>query len=187
MHSILRLATVTSLFALVSAANGLAATDRGPGYVDFGSFAPSGEGKFVEVDLPEGLIKFAAKFAAKDEPRAAEVLGNLKHVRVNVVELGDANRDEVKSRVQSLRHELIAQGWSQLVTVREQPKGDDVQVLAKMRGEEAIEGLVVTVISDQKEVVLVNVVGDIKPEQIATLADRFDIEPLKHIKVAAVK
>jgi hypothetical protein len=35
--------------------------------------------------------------------------------------------------------------------------------------------------------VLVNVVGDIKPEQIATLAERFDIEPLKHIKVAAVK
>jgi hypothetical protein len=56
-----------------------------------------------------------------------------------------------------------------------------------MRGEEAIEGLVVTVISDQKEVVLVNIVGDIKPEQIATLADRFDIEPLKNIKVAALK
>jgi hypothetical protein len=187
MNPILRLATVTVFSACVSSAAGLAAKDQGPGYVDFGQFAPSGEGKYVEVDLPEGLIKFAAKFASKDEPQAAEVLGNLKHVRVNVVELGDGNREEILGHVQALRNELTSQGWSQLVTVREQPKGDDVQVLAKMRGEEAIEGLVITVISGCHEVVLVNVVGDIKPEQIATLAERFDIEPLKHIKVAAVK
>jgi hypothetical protein len=36
-------------------------------------------------------------------------------------------------------------------------------------------------------VVLVNIVGNIKPEQIATLAERFNIEPLKKFKVAAAK
>jgi hypothetical protein len=71
----------------------------------------------------------------------------------------------------------------QIVTVREQPKGDDVQIYTKTRGEEAIEGLVVTVISDRNEVVLVNIVGDIKPEQIATLAERFNIDPLKKINL----
>lgn len=86
-----------------------------------------------------------------------------------------------------MRKELESQGWSQVVNVREQPKGDDVQVFAKMRGEEAIEGLVVTVISGQKEVVLMNIVGDIKPEQIAALAERFNIEPLKKFEVAGVK
>jgi hypothetical protein len=71
----------------------------------------------------------------------------------------------------------------QIVTVREQPKGDDVQIYTKTRGEEAIEGLVVTVISGRNEVVLVNIVGDIKPEQIATLAERFNIDPLKKINL----
>ena len=187
MNPIFRTSACAAALIWASASASFAAADTSPGYVDFGQFAPSGEGKYVEVDLPEGLIKFAAKFASKDEPQAAEVLGNLKHVRVNVVELGDGNREEILGHVQALRNELTSQGWSQLVTVREQPKGDDVQVLAKMRGEEAIEGLVITVISGCHEVVLVNVVGDIKPEQIATLAERFDIEPLKHIKVAAVK
>lgn len=187
MNSILRTTAVAISLAWASSGASLAASDPGSGYVDFGKIAPSGEGKFVEVDLPEGLIKFAAKFASKEEPQAAEVLNNLKHVRVNVVELGDANRDEVVGRVQKLRQELVAQGWSQVVNVREQPKGDDVQIFAKMRGEEAIEGLVVTVIDNKNEVVLVNIVGDIKPDQIATLAERFDIEPLKKLKIAGVK
>jgi len=187
MNSILRTTAVAISLAWASSGASLAASDPGSGYVDFGKIAPSGEGKFVEVDLPEGLIKFAAKFASKEEPQAAEVLNNLKHVRVNVVELGDANRDEVVGRVQKLRQELVAQGWSQVVNVREQPKGDDVQIFAKMRGEEALEGMVVTVVSGGQQVVLVNIVGDIKPDQIATLAERFNIEPLKKIKVAAVK
>jgi hypothetical protein len=29
----------------------------------------------------------------------------------------------------------------------------------------------------------VNIVGDIKPEQVGTLAERFDIEPLKKIRI----
>jgi hypothetical protein len=187
MNSIFCTSAFAAAFVWASASASFAAADTCSGYVDFGKIAPSAEGRYVEVDLPQGLIKFAAKLASKQEPQTAEVLGNLKHVRINVVELCDANREEIVGRVRAVRKELESQGWSQLVTVREQPKGDDVQVCAKMRGEEAIEGLVVTVISDQKEVVLVNIVGDIKPEQIATLADRFDIEPLKNIKVAALK
>ena len=56
-----------------------------------------------------------------------------------------------------------------------------------MRGEETIEGLVVTVISGGREVVLVNIVGDIKPEQIATLAERFNIDPLKDVDLAKTR
>jgi Domain of unknown function (DUF4252) len=187
MNSMLRTTTVAAFLAGISASAVFAAAEQSPGYVDFGKIAPAAEGKFVEVDLPEGLIKFAAKLATKEEPQAAEVLGNLKHVRVNVVELNDANRNEVVGRVRAVRQELTSQGWSPIVNVREQPKGDDVQIFARLRGEEAIEGLVITVIEGQHEVVLVNIVGNIKPEQIATLAERFNIEPLKRFKVAEVK
>jgi hypothetical protein len=192
MNAILRTSACAAALVWASASASFsaaspAAAEPDPGYVDFGKIAPSGEGRFVEVDLPEGLIKFAAKLTSKQEPQAAEVLGNLKHVRVNVVELGDANREEIIGRVKAVRQELVSHGWNQVVNVREQPKGDDVQIFARMRGEEAIEGLVVTVISDKNEVVLVNIVGDIKPDQIATLAERFNIEPLKNIKIAAAK
>jgi hypothetical protein len=178
MNRILRVSSAAAAIALALAAASFAA-DPAPGYVDFGKIMPASEGTFVEVNIPQGLLKFAAK----QEPQAAEVLSHIKHVRVNVVELSDANRAQVIERVKSVRQELEAQGWLQIVTVREQPKGDDVQIYTKTRGEEAIEGLVVTVISGRNEVVLVNIVGDIKPEQIATLAERFNIDPLKKINL----
>lgn len=183
MNRILRVSTTAAAIAWAFAAASFAAADPAAGYVDFGKIIPATEGKFVEVNIPQGLLKFAAMFASKEEPQAAEVLGNLKHVRVNVVELSDANREQIIERVKAIRQELETKGWMQIVTVREQPKGDDVQIFTKTRGEEAIEGLVVTVISDRNEVVLVNIVGDIKPEQIATLAERFHIDPLKKINL----
>ncbi len=153
------------------------------GYVDFGQLVPAAEGKFVEVNLSPGLLKFAALCVSKEEPQASELISSLRRVRVNVVELNDANREKTIERVQAVRQQLVAAGWTTLANVREQPKGDDVQVFARMRGEEAITGLAVTVISDNREVVLVNIVGEIKAEQIATLAARFHIDPLKHVQL----
>jgi Domain of unknown function (DUF4252) len=164
----------------LAAATAFASPEPASGDVDFGNLLPAAEGKFVEVNLSAGLLKFAATIAGKQEPQAADLLRNLRHVRVNVIDLNDGNRSATVGRVQAIRRELAGQGWAQIVSVREPPKGDDVQIFAKTRGEEAIEGLVVTVIEGDRQVVLVNVVGDIKPEQIATLADRFNIEPLKN-------
>ncbi len=186
MKRILSPLAAATILAAVAAAN-LPGAEPSPGYVDFGKLVPAAEGKFVEVNLSEGLLKFAASICSHEEPQAADMLKNLKHVRVNVIELNDANRAATVERVKTVRQELEAQGWAQVVNVREAPKGDDVQIYAKTRGEEAIEGLVVTVIGDQHEVVLVNIVGDIKPDQIASLADRFNIEPLKHIGPAKPK
>jgi len=51
----------------------------------------------------------------------------------------------------------------------------------KMHGSESVEGLVVTVLQGNKEAVLVNVVGDIRPEKLAMIGERFGIEPLKQV------
>jgi len=186
MNPILRSSVAAAAIVCAIAAVSLTAaepiaTATSGGYVDFGQLVPSSEGKFVEVNLSPGLLKFAALCVAKEEPQASALLSSLRRVRVNVVELSDANRASTIERVQAVRQELAAQGWTSLANVREQPKGDDVQIFAKMRGEEAIEGLVVTVISGGREVVLVNIVGEIKPDQIATLAAQFHIDPLKEV------
>ncbi|HTX65848.1 MAG TPA: DUF4252 domain-containing protein [Opitutaceae bacterium] len=179
------LSAVSTLTAGVLAAAEPAAP--APGWVDFGTLTPAAEGKFVEVNLSEGLLKFAATLAAKQEPDAAGLIRNLRHVRVNVLDLTDANRAATVEKVTAIRQQLAAAGWAPIVDVREPPKGDDVRIFAKMRGEEAIEGLVITVIDGDHEVVLVNVVGDIKPEQIATLAEHYDIKALKHFQPAKPK
>ncbi len=150
------------------------------GYIDFGKFSPpQSGGQFVEVNIRENLIGMVAKLASAQEPEVAELLGGLKRIRVNVIGLDDANRGEMGERVERLSQELDRGGWERIVTA--QDSGQAVNVFLKTREQEAVEGIVVTVIQGGKEAVLINVVGDIRPEQISVLGDRFNIEPLKKV------
>jgi hypothetical protein len=150
------------------------------GFVDFGKFAaPSSGGEFVEVNVKSNLISMVARLAKASEPEVADVLKGLHAVRVNVIGLDDKNRAEVQERIAKVRAELEAKGWERVVTA--QKKGDDVGVFVKTRADEAVEGVVVTVLQGDREAVLVNVVGDIQPEKLAVIGERFDIEPLKKV------
>jgi hypothetical protein len=166
--------------ALGCAATRAAAGDHPSGFVDFGKFtAPASGGEFVEVNIKADLIAMVARLAEKNEPEAAELLRGLQMVRVNVIALDDENRAEVQKRVARIRSELDGHGWERVVT--SQKKDEDVGIFMKMRGSEAVEGLVITVIDGNKEAVFVNIVGDIKPEKIAMVGQRLNIEPLKKI------
>lgn len=158
----------------------LSAAERLPGYIDFGKLAPdSSGGEFVEVNINSNLISMVARLAKSAEPAVAELLQGLKSIRVNVVGLTDENRAEMEDRVKLIRSQLDTQGWERIVTA--QQKKEDVSVYLKLRGPEAVEGLVVTVLDGRKQAVLVNIVGDIRPEKIALLGEHFNIDPLKKI------
>jgi len=167
---------IAVLFAVIN----LHAAEPAPGYIDFGKFTPSASGgEFVEVHIKSNLIAMVARLAEKSEPEAAELLRGLQLVRVNVIGLTDENRDEMEKRIKAIRSKLDAQGWERIVTA--QQKDEDVGVYLKTRGTEAVEGLVITVLDGKREAVLVNIVGDIKPEKIAVVGERLNIEPLKKI------
>ena len=181
MKSLRSLVAAAGLSAVLCAASFAAETE--PGYVDVGQLMASAKGKFVEVNLSTGMLKFAAKLAARQEPEAAELIGNLKRIRVNVVSLDDSNRKEAVAQITSIRQKLEAQGWTQMVTVREQDGGDNVDIHVKQHGDDIIEGLVVTVIDHKGEAVVVNIVGNISAEQISKVAENLNIEPLKQLRV----
>jgi hypothetical protein len=176
--------SLTVAAALVAALSlSASAAESEPGFVDLGKLTPAAEGEFVEVNLSPAMLKFAARIAAREEPEAAELLGNIKRIRVNVVSLDDSNRDGTISHIDGIRKKLEADGWQQMVTVREKNHGDNVDVHVKQRSDDVIEGLVVTVIDRNGQAVLVNIVGSISADQIAKVADNLDIEPLKHVRV----
>ena len=122
---------------------------------------------------------------ATRERAPAELLRNIRHVRVNVIGLDDTNRAATLAQVATVRADLARKGWEKIITVREgaDQEGDDVAIFMKSRSDEAIEGLVVTVISKQGEAVLVNVVGDIRADQLAKLGERLDLEPMRKLKL----
>jgi len=182
MKSLRSLVAAAGLAAALSV-SAFAAESSEPGYVDLGKLVPAAKGDYVEVNLSTAMLKFAAKLASRQEPEAAALIGNLKRVRVNVVSLDDSNRQGAVEHIEGIRRKLEAQGWTQMVTVREKNDRSNVDVHVKQRDEDVIEGLVVTVIDDKGEAVLVNIVGNISADQIAKVAENLDIEPLRHVRV----
>jgi len=154
-----------------------------PGQVDFGKFTPpDGGGQFVEVQVDSNLLSLAAQVVEKQQPDAAKLLRSVQRVHVNVIGLTDANRAELEQRVRQICSDLEAQGWDHNVAV--QHKGQDVGIYTKTRGNEALAGLAITVIDPKDSVVLINIVGDIRPEQVAALGDKLNIKPLKDVGAA---
>ena len=156
-----------------------------PGHVDFGTFSRAAGGEFVEVNLSGAVLSLAARFVPKEEADVAKLVSGLQEVRVNVIGLNDENRDEITNRIQRIRTTLAEQGWERIVSV--QDKADDVGIYLKTLGKDAIAGLTIVVMDGKKEAVFVNIVGNIKVEQLAVLGDRLNIDPLKKIGRRAEK
>jgi len=180
MKTLARFGAASLALALVT----LGARAADSGYVDFGKFTPAEGCEYVEVNVQPTLLKFAAAFADKDDAQAAALLRSLKRVRVNVVGYNDGTRADLTERVKQIRHDLEAQGWEQVVTARHGSKETDVAIYVKPHGDDTIDGLVVTVIDPcEKQAVFVNVVGNIKPDQLAALGKSLHIDPLTDLHV----
>jgi hypothetical protein len=149
-----------------------------PGQVDFGTFSPpAGGGQFVEINISDTLFSLATSLVEKPEPALAGLLKGLHRVHVTVVGLDDQNRGELKERMATIRKDLDAKAWERVVTVRQQAQ--DVAIFLKTAEGNSVEGLVVTVLEEGKQAVFINVVGNIRPDQLSLLGERFRIEELK--------
>lgn len=177
MKNLIRLSAAVAAISAMTLAR---AASGDPGYIDLGKFTPTAGAEFVEVNINSNLVAMVTNFAKKAEPEIAEILMGLKSIRVNVMGINDENRKEITSRVESLRSQLDKGGWDRVVTVMKD--AEDVGVFMKTKGADVVEGLVVTVLSgDNNQAVFVNIIGDIRPEKLATVGERFNIEPLKHL------
>ena len=179
MKRLMPFAIAISILSIVASA-GRCAESRPPGQVDFGKFSPPGSGgEFVEINLSSTLLSLAARFVEKEEPELAPLLSGLQLVRVNVLGLNDDNRADLEKRAQKIRRELDSKGWERIVTAQKQDQ--DVGVYLKTHGKDTVQGVVVLVTEAQRQAVFINIVGDIKPEQLAMLGDRLHIDPLKKV------
>lgn len=183
--------SISQFLAVAILAGGLSLNARAsasPGEVDFGKLGDPGQGgNYVEINLGRNLISLAARLVEKQKPEVGKLLRSVELIRVNIVGLTDENRSGAEKRVLGIRAQLDKQGWQRIVTVKEKG-GEDVGIYIKARGDESLEGIVVTVLDGRKqEAVLINIVGDIKPEQIAAVGEALHIDPLKEAGSAIKK
>ncbi|HHY85950.1 MAG TPA: DUF4252 domain-containing protein [Verrucomicrobia bacterium] len=173
-----RMTLTAAIAALALTCSTRAADTQQPGFVDFGTFAPpSSGGSFVEVNIGKTLISLASRMIPEDEPEVSRLLNGLHLIRVNVVGIDDSNRADLEKRAKDIRSKLDKDGWERVVAAIQQDR--DVGLYIKAQGEDAIAGLAMVVIEPQAQAVFINVVGNIRPEQLAMVGERMNIEQLK--------
>lgn len=127
----------------------------------------------VDVTLDASMLRIASKFLNgrdADERAIGDMIAKLQGIYVRSYEFaeeGQYNRnlvDRVKSQ--------LGPSWKPLVTVRSKKK-ENVNIYADMRGEN-IAGLVV-IAAEPRELTVVNIVGPIDIDKLASLQGQFGI------------
>jgi len=130
----------------------------------------------VDVRVDGSLLLMASKFLRSDkadEAAVKEIVQALKGVYVKGVEF-DKEGEYSDADVESVRRQLSAPGWDRIVGVRSKRDGENVEVFLMINNDAVIEGIGV-LISDPKQVMVVNVVGPLDPEKINNLRGQFGI------------
>ncbi len=143
-----------------------------PGFVDFGTLNDRYGTPKVEINLGHQLLGFVSALSKNEDPETAEVLSKLKAVRVYVYELDDDATTAV-SHIEDIASDLRRDNWQSVVVARDD--GELVNVFVKMTGD-VIDGLSVMAAGDDDEAVFINVIGELDPEQLSRVTDKFDID-----------
>ena len=137
---------------------GITASSRNEGYADLDGLSWRDVDTTTTLSFGPTLLSLAASFV-EDDPRTRALLRDLDGVRVKIYAI-EGDPVGVASDLNAMSSELGAQGWEPVALVRED--GETTHVLVKT-ADTRIAGITVMT-SDGKEVVLVNVMGELRPE-----------------------
>ena len=172
------------LAALVLAGCGLTAPRSNDGYADLDSLGLFDVDNVMTLSIGPSLLRFAARHT-EDDPETQALLRNLDGVRIRVYEI-DGDPQRVAGRVDDMGMKLQRQGWEPVAVLREGT--ETVHMLLKpLEGGDGrrVAGLTVLV-ADQEEAVIVNVMGDLKPELFADTMVALDVDVTPEVQVASV-
>ena len=154
-----------------------------PGYVDFSELSQiAGSEPNVEVSLKEPLLNLITNILRNNDETAAQFISTLTRVNVRVFDSSRIDTNLMATTMSTIAQRLDASNWDRVVRVREGT--DHVDVYFRLSDDaEMIHGIAIMV-TEPDETVLVNIVGNISPEDISAIGARFDIDELSGIDYA---
>ena len=141
------------------------------GYVDFGELGSIFGEPTVQIAVGASLLNLVSSLSAEEDPDAAALLKRLNGVRVNVYETSGI-ADGAVDYVKNISADLGNLGWESVVTVNSDE--EQVRIFMKINGD-MVEGITVMAVEDT-EAVFVNVIGNINPDELGKVMDKFDID-----------
>jgi Domain of unknown function (DUF4252) len=133
----------------------------------------------VNVTLEGPMLRLASKFLSADDPEqrvVKDLISSLQGIYVRSYEFSGPSQYS-QADVESLRAQLKVPTWSRVVGVRSTRDGEDVDVFLKME-KDRIAGLVV-IATQALHLTVVNIVGSIDLERLASLGGQLGIPKLE--------
>ncbi len=157
--------------AMFLSACGLTAPRSSDGFADLESLGVRDTDSVMTLSLGPSVLRFAASHM-DDEPETRELLKSLDGVRIRIYEIdGDAGR--VAGRIEDMSRHLQDDGWEPVMLVREENETTHM-LLRTIDGR--ICGMTVLVSDGESEAVVVNLMGDIKPDQFGDVMVALDVD-----------
>jgi hypothetical protein len=130
----------------------------------------------VEVSIDERLIQLATKVFGKDEDdqKVKDIVSKLKGIYVRSFEF-EAEGGYVSADIESIRTQLRTPEWVRVLNVTSKKEGN-VEVYLRTTAN-VVEGLAVLV-SDPKELTVVNIIGPVDLEKLSALEGQFGVPEL---------
>ncbi len=129
----------------------------------------------VDVSLDASLLQLASRFLSEKDPDEAHVkqlVGGLKGVYVKSFEF-DENNQYNQADIEEFRAQFRPPLWSRIVGAHSKKNGENSEVFLKTENNQ-ITGLAV-IVTEPKELTIVNIIGTIRPEDLRDLGGHMGI------------
>jgi hypothetical protein len=169
------------LSVLFVSACGITAPNSSDGFADLESLGMRDADRVMNLSIGPTILHFAARYS-DDEPEVRELLRSLDGVRIRIYEIdGDAGR--VAERIYNMSQHLQAAGWESVMLAREE--NEEVHMLLRTVNSR-ISGMTVLTSDGESEAVVVNLMGDIRPEQFGDVmvALEVDVPGVQDVRLA---
>jgi hypothetical protein len=160
---------------------GITAPRSNDGFADLESLGMRDTDRVMNISIGPTLLHFAAGYI-DDDPEIRDLLHSLDGVRVRIYEIdGDASR--VAQRISNMSEHLQEDGWEPVMLVRDED--EEAHMLMRMVGGH-ICGMTVLVSDGDSEAVMVNLMGEIRPQQFSDVMVALEVDApgIDNVKVA---
>ena len=158
-------------FVLSTAGCGITAPRGNAGYADLDSLGVADTDRVLTLSIGPALLRFAAN-QIEDDPATRELLRGLDGVRIRIYEI-DGQAARVASRMDRMSQKLQANGWEQVMLVH---SGDEQAHMLMRVVDQRICGMTVLVSDGESEAVVINLMGELEPQQFADTMIALDVE-----------
>jgi len=165
--------------ALLLSACGLTAPRSSDGFADLDSLGIADTDRVFALSVGPALLRFAAAHV-EDDPETQALLRSLDGVRIRVYEI-EGEPARVAARMDRMSDKLQKDGWEPVMLVRSE--GDQTHMLVKLVGGR-VRGMTVLVCDGESEAVVINLMGEIQPEQFSGVMVALDVDAAEDVRPA---